>query len=39
MTAITAAVVRKQGEAFEIESLDLDEPRDDEVLVRVVSAG
>jgi aryl-alcohol dehydrogenase len=39
MPAITAAVVHKQSEPFQIEELQLEDPRDDEVLVRVVSAG
>ncbi|WP_318567416.1 NAD(P)-dependent alcohol dehydrogenase [Salinigranum marinum] len=37
---IQAAVVEEEGGAFEIQTLELDEePRSDEVLVRVVSAG
>jgi aryl-alcohol dehydrogenase len=36
---ITAAVVRKQGGPFEIETLELDDPQPDEVLVRVTAAG
>lgn len=36
---ITAAVTRGKSQPFTIEELDLDEPREDEVLVRVVSAG
>ena len=36
---ITAAVVRAKGEPFTIEQLELDEPRDDEVLVRVAAVG
>lgn len=36
---ITAAVVNKQSEPFAIEQLELDEPRADEVLVRIVGAG
>jgi aryl-alcohol dehydrogenase len=36
---ITAAVCRAQGEDFRIEEIDLEEPRDDEVLVRTVGAG
>ncbi len=37
--AIRAAVVREKGGPFIIEQLRLDEPRADEVLVRVVAAG
>ena len=36
---IKAAVVYEKGGPFTIEELDLDEPRADEVLVRVVGAG
>jgi len=36
---ITAAVARKPSEPFEIEHLDLTEPRPDEVLVKVVGTG
>lgn len=36
---IRAAVVREPGGRFEIESLSLEEPRDDEVLVRIAGAG
>jgi aryl-alcohol dehydrogenase len=36
---IKAAVVREKSGPFVFENLDLDEPRDDEVLVRVVGAG
>ncbi len=36
---ITAAVARAGGAPFTIEQLELDEPRADEVLVRVVAAG
>jgi aryl-alcohol dehydrogenase len=39
MTAVTAAVVRAKGGPWSLETLDLDEPRDDEVLVRVVGVG
>jgi aryl-alcohol dehydrogenase len=35
----TAAIVNEQGGAFSFEEVDLDEPRDDEVLVRIVAAG
>src|SRR5271169_6669351 len=37
--AISAAVVRKKGGPFSIEQLQLEEPRSDEVLVRIVAAG
>ncbi len=33
---ITAAVVRERAGAFNIETLDLDDPRADELLVEVV---
>ena len=36
---IRAALVRERGAAFSVESVDLDEPRDDEVLVRIVATG
>jgi Zn-dependent alcohol dehydrogenase len=36
---ITAAVPRERAQPFSIEELDLDEPRDDEVLVRLVATG
>lgn len=36
---ITAAVAREKGGAFSLETLDLEEPRADEVLVRVVATG
>ena len=36
---ITAAVLREPTARFEIEELDLADPRDDEVLVRMVGAG
>jgi aryl-alcohol dehydrogenase len=36
---VTAAVVREKSMPFTIEELDLDEPREDEVLVRVVATG
>lgn len=36
---IKAAVVRKKGGPFQIETLALDEPRPDEVLVRIVATG
>src|SRR5581483_3150640 len=37
--AVTAAVVRSKGGPFVIEQLRLSEPRDDEVLVRVIATG
>jgi aryl-alcohol dehydrogenase len=36
---ITAAIVRNAGKPFSIETLELEEPRKDEVLVRIVAAG
>ena len=36
---ITAAVIREKSGAFSLEDLEIDEPRDNEVLVRVVGAG
>jgi aryl-alcohol dehydrogenase len=36
---ITAAVARKAREPFSIEGLELEEPRGNEVLVRVIAAG
>lgn len=36
---IKAAVVRKKGGPFQVETLTLDEPRPDEVLVRIVATG
>jgi aryl-alcohol dehydrogenase len=35
----TAAVVRELGGSFELEEVELDEPRSDEVLVRIVASG
>lgn len=35
----TAAVVREKGGAFEVEEIEVGEPRADEVLVRVVATG
>jgi aryl-alcohol dehydrogenase len=35
----TAVIVNEQGGEFAFEEVDLDEPRDDEVLVRIVAAG
>ena len=37
--AVSAAVVREKGGPFVIEKLRLGEPRDDEVLVRIVATG
>ena len=39
MPQITAAVVREKGGPWTLESLEVDEPRDDEVLVRIVATG
>lgn len=39
MTSITAAVVCAKGGPWSLETLTLDEPRDDEVLVRMVATG
>lgn len=39
MTLVTAAVVRTKGGPWTLESLELDEPRDDEVLVRITATG
>ena len=36
---IKAAVVREKGGPFVMEEIDLDEPRADEVLVRIVGCG
>ena len=36
---IQAAVLRRRGGPLRIESLDLEDPRDDEVLVRIVATG
>ena len=36
---ITAAVMREKGGRFSLEELELDDPRDDEVLVRMKSCG
>jgi aryl-alcohol dehydrogenase len=38
-TQITAAVVREKGGSFSIETLTLEGPRGDEVLVKVVTTG
>jgi aryl-alcohol dehydrogenase len=39
MTRVTAAVVHEKEQPFSIEELELEEPRIDEVLVRVRGAG
>lgn len=39
MKSITAAVARNAGEEFTIEPLTLDDPRPDEVLVKIVGVG
>src|SRR5512139_1452637 len=36
---IRAAVVRKKGGPFQVETLTLDEPRPDGVLIRIVATG
>jgi aryl-alcohol dehydrogenase len=36
---VTAAVLRERGQPFVVEELELDEPRTDEVLVRLVGVG
>jgi aryl-alcohol dehydrogenase len=36
---ITAAVVRERGGRFALEAAELEDPRDDEVLVRIAAAG
>ncbi|HLZ20007.1 MAG TPA: alcohol dehydrogenase catalytic domain-containing protein, partial [Smithellaceae bacterium] len=36
---ITAAVVREKGGPFIIEDVELDDPRPDEILVRMVATG
>jgi aryl-alcohol dehydrogenase len=36
---IKAAVVEEKAEPFKIEELELDEPRADEVLVKIVASG
>jgi NADPH:quinone reductase-like Zn-dependent oxidoreductase len=36
---IRAAVLRKKGGPLKIESLEMEGPRDDEVLVRLVASG
>ncbi len=37
--SIQAAVLRQKGGPLKIESLELEDPRDDEVLVRLVASG
>jgi aryl-alcohol dehydrogenase len=39
MLTIQAAALRKAGGPFEIESVEIDDPRDDEILVRNVATG
>jgi aryl-alcohol dehydrogenase len=39
MVDVVAAVVKAKGEPFQIEQVQLDEPREDEVLVRIVGTG
>lgn len=39
MRKIHAAVLRKKGGPLKIESLELEDPRDDEILVRLVATG
>ena len=39
MLDIRAAIVRQKGGPFEVESLRLEEPRRDEVLIRIVATG
>ena len=39
MPTITAAVTPSKGQAFDLETLELEDPRPDEVLVRVVATG
>ena len=36
---ITAAVTRESGADFVIEEIELEDPRDNEVLVRIVGVG
>lgn len=36
---ITAALVKEKGGKFELEKISLDEPREDEVLIRIVASG
>jgi aryl-alcohol dehydrogenase len=39
MSSVQAAVLRKKGGPYEIETVELEEPRDNEVLVRNVASG
>ena len=39
MRSITAAVLREPGMPFSLENVELDDPREDEILVRIVAAG
>lgn len=39
MPSINAAVVRHKGGPFQLECIEIDEPRDDEVLVRIAGVG
>lgn len=39
MHSIQAAVLHKTGEPFQIESVEIDDPRDDEILVQNVATG
>lgn len=39
MTTVSAAVLRTPGGPWTIEEIELDDPRDDEVLVRIVASG
>ena len=36
---INAAVINEKSGSFEIQELDLEDPRADEVLIRIVGAG
>src|SRR3954447_26620130 len=36
---VTAAVLRQRDQPFALEALELDEPRADEILVRIVATG
>lgn len=39
MTRVNAAVVREKGGAFRVEPIELDDPRDNEILVRIKGVG
>ncbi|PZS30400.1 MAG: alcohol dehydrogenase [Pseudonocardiales bacterium] len=39
MTHATAAITRAEGQPFVLEDIDVDQPRADEVLVRIVASG